>query len=240
MVTQKSKRLFPFELMPEVTVKDIRDLVREIIDESDRQVKEKALEGADLIDEFRMACDALNSWRMYLRFIEEMGRELLDEETQEIFRQMWRLLAKKRGYTPDDFQSALGATRERTRLPWGYNSLRLAYGRAQRNPVRLLQPDLADAPLPSLLTAIAYQLAQMQERGEPILMPVDSLRALLGQRKLVVGGAIGRLVQGKILQQTSKRYSIGRAREFKFIAQEGTDFELVNKKGDAEDAPEDM
>ncbi len=69
--------------------------------------------------------------------------------------------------------------------------------------MRLLAPDLDGAPLPTLLAGIAHELTQMQRGSDPILMPVDSLRAMLGQRKLVVGGAIMRLVNAGLLEQTS-------------------------------------
>lgn len=226
------KPLFPFDLTVGATATGVTDLVAAIIDESDRQVKEKELKEADAVDEFRMACDALNSWRMNLRFIEELGQERLDEETAKIFHDMCRRVAKKRGYTDDDFQSALLATCERTRLPWGYNSLRLAYGRAQRNPIRLLDPALADSPLVTTIAGIALYLHQMQREGDEILLPVDSVRSLLNQRKLVVGGAIMRLMHSGLIEKTSKRYGTGRAREFKFRGIEGQDYVFVNQSAE--------
>src|SRR5258707_66352 len=138
----EKKNLFPFELNPGVTAGGVSDLVEAVIAESNRQVEEKNFQDAVQIDEFRIACDALNCWRMNLRFIEETGQEALDEETVQIFRELCRRVARTRKYPDDDFQSALLATHERTRLPWGFNSLRLAHGRAMRNPMRLLHPDL--------------------------------------------------------------------------------------------------
>jgi len=227
----EKKRLFPFELTLGVTAGGVSDLVDALTAESDRQVEEKAFQDAGQIDEFRMACDALNCWRMYLRFVEELQQETLDEETQKVFRDLCRRVAQTRKYSQDDFQSALLATHERTRLPWGFNSLRLAHGRTQRNPLQLLHPDLADAPLPTVLAGIAHELTQMQRGSDPILMPVDSLRALLGQRKLVVGGAIMRLVQAGLLEQTSKRHGTGRAREFRWRGVAGKDFLFLNESG---------
>ncbi len=168
---------------------------------------------------------------MYLRFIEELQQETLDETAQQIFRDLCRRVARTRNYSEDDFQSALLATHDRTRLPWGFNSLRLAHGRAQRKPMRLLHPDLAGGALPTLLAGIAQELSQMQKGSDPILMPVDSLRAMLGQRKLVVGGAIMRLMQAGLLEQTSKRHGTGRAREFKWKGVEGKDFLFLNESG---------
>jgi hypothetical protein len=210
-----------------------------IIAESDRQVEDKGLKEEGLTDEFRMACDALNCWRMYLRFVEETGQEQLDAEAQQIFRDLCRRVAKRRKYPEDDFQSALGATHDRTRLPWGFNSLRLAYGRTQRNPIRLLHPDLANAPLPTTIAGIAYELTQMQRGSSPLLLPVDNLRTLLAQRKLVVGGAILRLIQSGILEQTSKRHGTGRAREFRFRGELGKDFVFVNESAGEGDTEED-
>jgi hypothetical protein len=117
--------------------------------------------------------------------------------------------------------------------------LRLAYRRAKHHPIRLLHPDLADAPLPTLIAGIAYHLVQTQRRPGPVLLPVDKVRALLGQRKLVVGGAILRLIQAKLLEQTSQGYGRGRAREFKFQGREGTDFEFVKKQHRVEDPTND-
>jgi len=213
----------------------VSDLVGAVIEESNRQVEEKNFQDADQIDEFRIACDALNCWRMNLRFIEETRQETLDEETVQIFRDLCRRVARTRKYPDDDFQSALLATHERTRLPWGFNSLRLAHGRALRNPLRLLFPDLDGAPLPTLLAGIAHELTQMQRGSDPILMPVDSLRALLGQRKLVVGGAIMRLINAGLLEQTSKRHGTGRAREFKWKGVLGKDFVFLTASGSTGD-----
>jgi hypothetical protein len=177
-----------------------------------------------------MACDALNCWRMYLRMVEETGKEPLDEDTQAIFQELCRRVAKRRTYTDDDFRSALQATQERTRLPWGYNSLRLAYGKAKREPIRLLRPELQNAELPTAIASVAFHLDLMQPAGAPILLPVDALRGLLNQRKLVVGGAILRLIDAGILEQTSKRFGTGRAREFRFTAKPGRDYELVGRE----------
>jgi hypothetical protein len=239
MGTKSSHRPFPFELTAEVTATCVGDLAKEILRESDRQVAEKDLYDAGLIDEFTMACDALNAWRMFLRLMEELGQEKRQPESEAIFRELCRLLAQKRGYEQDDFQSALDATSDRARLPWGYTSLRLAYRRAKQHPIRLLHPDLADSPLPTLIAGIAYHLVETQRRPGPVLLPVDKLRALLRQRKLVVGGAILRLIQAKLLEQTSQGYSRGRAREFKFGGREGTDFEFVTKQDRAESAEKD-
>lgn len=225
----ENKLLFPFELSSGVTAGGVSDLVVVIIEESDRQVGEKNFQSATQNDEFRMACDALNCWRMNLRFVEETCQDPLDDATAQIFRELCRRVAQVRKYTDDDFQSALLATHERTRLPWGFTSLRLAHGRAVRNPIRLLHPDLAEAPLPTLLAGIAIELTEMQKESGPILMPVDNLRAMLAQRKLVVGGAIMRLIQAGLLEQTSKRHGTGRAREFKWKGIAGKDYIPLNE-----------
>lgn len=237
-VVTKADELFPLELTPELTVRDVSGLVAAIIEESDRQVVEKDLKDEDLIDEFQMACDGLNSWRIHLRLIEETGQEPLGPTAAKLWRQMTRALAKQREYEPDDFQSVLMATAERARLPWGYNTLRLAYGRSLRNPIRLLHRKLAGAELPTTIAGIALQLDIIQEHKEPILLPVENLRALLSQRKLVVGGALLRLIEHGVLEQTSKRHHTGRAREFRFVGVEGKDYELVTPS-DKEDEGEE-
>jgi hypothetical protein len=226
MPTKARKALFPFTLTPEVTASGVPDLVREILAESERQVEEKKLQDEEAVEDFRMACDALNVWRMRMRMAEEMGGEL-DKKTGLIFKEMWKEIAKRREYTEDDFRSALEATSERARLPWGFTSLRLAYARTQRNPIRLLKGLLKNAPLPTTIAGIAYELSVIQGPSEPLLLPVDNLRSMLEARKLVVGGAITRLAEAGIITQTSKRYGTGRAREFKFTAEEGTDYEFV-------------
>lgn len=230
MTTDIGTDLFPFALTAEVVVSNMGDLAVEVLHESDRQVTQKGLSDRAQSDEFQMGCDALNAWRILLRLIEDRGQNSADSTTQAAFRDLCRLLSEKRGYEWDDFESALNATYERTRLPWGYTSLRLAFQRAKRYPIRLLHPDLTDAPLPTLIAGIAYHLGETQRQPGPILLPVDKVRALLAQRKLVVGGAILRLIQARILEQTSQGYGRGRAREFKFRGREGIDFEFVNQQ----------
>ena len=230
MPPTRRRSLFPFDLTPEVTARNVDDLKNALIVESDRQVADKKLKDDELVDEFRMACDALGCWRMSLRFAEEIGQGEISQEMGDLFRELCRRVSAARGYAVDDFDSALQATRDRVKLPWGFTSLRLAYNRTRRNPIRLLKPELAEAPLPTLIAGIAYELDQIRRAADPLLLPVDNLRALLEQRKLVVGGAISRLIEAGIVEPITKRYGTGRAREFRFKAKEGVDFVLAHEE----------
>lgn len=222
--------LFPLELTPELTARGVDDLVKALLEESDRQVSEKQLKDDEVVDEFRMACDSLGCWRMALRFGEETNSPELDDRTHKVFRELVAKVAAAREYTLDDFESALQATKARVKLPWGYNSLRLAFNRTKRKPIRLLKPELAESPLLTLIAGIAFELDQMRRPDDPLLLPVDNLRDLLETRKLVVGGAISRLIEAKIIEPTTKRYHTGKAREFKFSAKMGKDFEVTHEE----------
>jgi hypothetical protein len=58
-------------------------------------------------------------------------------------------------------------------------------------------------------------------------LPIDHLRRFLEQRKVVVSGAVQRLVDARPLDYADKTYHTGKAREFRFLGIEGEHFEKV-------------
>jgi hypothetical protein len=54
---------------------------------------------------------------------------------------------------------------------------------------------------------------------------------MLEQRKIVVSGAVQRLVEAKLLDYADKTYHTGKAREFRFVGIEGEHFEKVDLRG---------
>ncbi|MGL6073078.1 MAG: hypothetical protein ACRC8S_02830 [Fimbriiglobus sp.] len=145
---------------------------------------------------------------------------------RSVFRQLQNELVLKRNYLDDDFRSVLVATQDRARLPYGTTSLMVAYQRTLKKPIRLTQPEFVFAELPAIIAGIAYELSLLGKEGEPILLPVDAVRDLLKQRKIVVSGAINRLIESGILVDTGKKYRTGHAREFKFAGKLNVNFEF--------------
>jgi hypothetical protein len=129
----------------------------------------------------------------------------------------------------DDLDSAIQATKGRVRLPFGWTALDLAWMLAQREPLQLLDPSLAGRRVPTAIAGIAYHLQLFQDK-EPILLPIDQLRLLLKQRKIVVSGAVQRLVEAKILDYADKSYHTGKAREFRFVGMSGEQFEKLEQR----------
>jgi hypothetical protein len=136
-------------------------------------------------------------------------------------------LCAARGYDPDDFESALEATRGRVRLPFGWTALDVAWRHSQREPIRLLDAALAGKRVPTSIAGIARQL-QFLRKDEPILLPIDQIRALLEQRKIVVSGAVQRLVEARLLDYADRNYHTGKARDFHFTDIEGQHYEKVS------------
>lgn len=66
---------------------------------------------------------------------------------------------------------------------------------------------------------------QVLRAEEPILLPIDQIRNLLGQRKIVVSGAVQRLVEAGVLAYADKTYHTGKAREYRFVGVEGKHYE---------------
>jgi hypothetical protein len=215
------------ELGPDMVAANAVDLAAIIIVASDVQVEQKAIVDPAGRDEFSISTDALNYWRVAWRCAAEWGTRGLDPE---IAREVKAGLCFARGYDADDFESALQATRGRARLPFGWTVLDLAWQLARREPIRLLGPELAGRRVPTLIASIAYHL-QAQQKGEPILLPIDQIRTLLEQRKIVVSGAVQRLVDAKVLVYHDETYYTGKAREFRFAGVEGEHFAREGPEG---------
>lgn len=137
---------------------------------------------------------------------------------------MREIICEKRGYDLDDFDSALQAVASRVRLPYGWSAIDFAFRQAQKEPIRLLQPELAGKKLPTTIANIAYRLSLIQDK-DPILLPIDQLRSFLQQRKIVVSGAVQRLLEAGVLGYQDKFYRTGKAREFRFTGKSGEHFE---------------
>ncbi len=133
-------------------------------------------------------------------------------------------ICAQREYEKSDFVLALEATQERVRHPFGARPLEEAFERAQERPLVLKHPKLAQAVLPTAIAGVALEL-QLQQGDKPIILPVEPLRRLFHQRKLIVGGALRQLVKCGLLSVTNAAYYRGKAREFRFVAAEGRDFE---------------
>jgi hypothetical protein len=117
-------------------------------------------------------------------------------------------------------------TRDRPRHAFGLNPLEQAIEKAKENPVIL---KALDGKLTSLIASIALEL-QLVQGDRPIILPVEQLRRLLHQRKLLVGGALKQLVKQQILDEVDPLYGPRKAREYRFIAKEGVDFERVRNR----------
>lgn len=136
------------------------------------------------------------------------------------------MICSARNYEPDDFDSTLHAVKNRARVPFGWTTLDLAWHLCRREPIRLLQADLADKRVPTMIAGMAYHLQKHQER-DPILLPIDQLRSILQQRKIVVSGAVQRLVEAGILEFANQSYHTGKAREFRFVGIQGKHYEPI-------------
>lgn len=197
------------------------DLVEVILAATVRQVAEKAIADDEGRADFAISSDALNYWRMAWRCATEWGTQGLDPAVAE---QVKTGICAARGYDADDFDSALEATKGRARLPFGWTALDLAWHLARREPIRLLDPALVGKRVPTAIAGIARQL-QLLQGEEPILLPIDQIRGLLEQRKIVVSGAVQRLVEAGLLAYADKSYHTGKAREFRFTGVEGEHYE---------------
>jgi hypothetical protein len=190
-------------------------------------VTQKAIENAEAQADFIISTDALNYWRMSSRCSVEWGTPV---STESVWAAIKKVICAAHGYDGDDFDSAIEATKGRARLPFGWTALDLAWKLVQKEPIRLVDPHLAGKRVPTAIAGIARQL-QLLQGAEPILLPIDHLRALLEQRKVVVSGAVQRLVEAKLLDYADKTYHIGKAREFRIVGIEGDHFEKVEVHG---------
>lgn len=216
----------PIELTPEVEAKTPGDLVDVILKTTDVQVTLKDIKDPEGQEEFRESSDGLNYHRIAWRCAEEWDLPVFDPD---LARKVRAGICKRRGYDPDDFASVLQATKERARLPFGWTALDLALSRAGKQPFRLLHADLAGARLPTCIAALALQL-QKHVGDENILLPIEQLRILFEARKVVVSGAVSRLVEAGFLTCTKEQYNTGSAREYRVIGVEGKDYEIKEVK----------
>lgn len=205
----------------QVVCHDPADVARVIIEASDAQVNAKGLVDPEVRADFLTSCDGLNTVRGEWRLSEELGLRPLPMSIAGAIR---AAVCSARGYDPDDFDSAIQATRKRARVPFGWTAVDYAMRRSKESPIRLLQPGLAGAKVPTAIANIALQLFSIQE-GKPILLPIDQLRGFLQQRKIVVSGAVQRLVEAGVLGFEDRNYHTGKAREFRFTGVAGEHFE---------------
>lgn len=223
MAGKENASMPPLELAAGLVATRPLDLVEVILRSTDEQVATKVIADPAGRDEFSLSSDALNYWRLAWRCAVEWGdaafRGSVAQEVKEG-------ICKARRYEADDFDSTLQAVRGRARVPFGWTTLDLAWHLCRKEPIRLLGPDLAGKPVPTSIAGIAYHLQGYQE-GDPILLPIDQIRALLQQRKIVVSGAVQRLLEAGILEYADKSYHTGKAREFRFIGVEGEHYEKV-------------
>jgi hypothetical protein len=207
------------------------DVAEVILVESEQQVQAKqaeeksrgvaAFENPDVLFEFLMACIALNFVRIRWRYNVENSTRNFEEDAGQRVRE---IICEKRGYELDDFDSALQGVAPRVRLPYGWSAIDFAFRQAQREPIRLIQPGLAGKKLPTAIANIGYRLSLIQDK-DPILLPIDQLRSFLQQRKIVVSGAVQRLIEAGVLTYQDKFYRTGKAREFRFTGKFGEHIE---------------
>ena len=211
-------------LLPNLVAETPAEMAAAVIAASDRQVEVKGIEDPVGRDEFGISSDALNFHRVAWRCAEEWGPQGFDTL---LGRQVKAELCRLRGYDPDDFESALLATKNRARLPFGWTALDLARFRARQEPIRLLDAELAHSRLATEIAGIALQLQRLQKE-KPILLPIDQLREIFSQRKVVVSGAVLRLVEAGIIRFVDGKYHTGKAREFFFS---GVEYEHYAQAG---------
>lgn len=228
--TEDNLEMRPIALGKDVVANTPADLVSVILAASDKQVEAKAIISEEVRADFRLSSDALNYARVAWRCAEEWATGIFDPS---LARQVREGICTARGYDADDFDSALHATGRRARLPFGWTAIDFALRRSRLRPIRLLVPELAGKPVPTAIAGIALMLHEIQG-GEPILLPIDQIRGLLHQRKIVISGAVQRLVEAGILLFEDRTYWTGKAREFRFTAIEGEHYAFVETSGSSD------
>lgn len=211
------------QLTPEVLATTPGELVVAVVNETNRQVNEKGLADPVAVSEFVLAADALNLTRLIWRLREEWGEEAVE---QPLVRQLKAETCRARGYNPDEFESAMQAVRKRARLPFGWSAVDLASVRARRNPIRLLDPELATSTLAAAVANVARHLQRIQSE-KAILLPIEQLRATFGVRKIVVSGTVSRLIDAGVLRCVDESYHTGKAKEYAFTGKEHEHYEEV-------------
>lgn len=217
----------PVELGSGLVATSPKDLADAVVEATNQQVQKKGIAEPAARDEFSLSSDALNYWRLAWRCTVEWGEPVLSAEIASAVK---LTLCVTRGYDIDDFDSTLEAVKGRARIPFGWTALDLAWHFSRKEPILLLDPELAGKRVPTSIAGMAYHLQKHQE-ADPILLPIDQVRTILQQRKIVVSGAVQRLVQSGLLAYADKSYHTGKAREFRFTGVEGEHFEKVPTEG---------
>jgi len=211
----------PIDLGNHIVATSPAELADVILSVTEVQVASKEIDDPVGRDEFGVSTLALNANRMFWRCRIEW-KDL--PSLTEIIDEVKRLICARQELEVDDLDSAIEAVKSRTRLPFGLSAIELAWRQAQQFPIQLLHPDLAGKRLPTAIANIAYFLDILQE-GKPILLPIDGLRSLLEQRKIVVGGAVKRLVEAGVIICVDEKYYTGKAKEFRFSGIEGEHYQ---------------
>ena len=220
MADEKRPQMPPLELASGLVATQPADLVDAVLQATDKQVIAIAIADPEGRDEFTISSDALNYWRLAWRCAVEWGDPVL---TGDILSEVKADICASREYELDDFDSTLQAVKGRARVPFGWTVLDLAWHLCQKEPIRLLDPGLAGKRVPTSIAGIAYHLQNHQE-ADPILLPIDQIRGLLQQRKIVVSGGVQRLLEAGLIAYADQSYHTGKAREFRFTGIEGEHF----------------
>lgn len=210
-------------------MKNSDGIVLVFVKATNAQIKEKTLPDEEAVADFRLSTDALNYHRIEWRLREELGSTPLP-----VMKNVKKKLCVRRGYEPEEFDAALIATKDRPRLPYGWTAMDAAQRRLAAKPIRLLNPELEASRYAKGIVGLALYLQEIQ-KDEPILLPVEQVRAWLAAKKVVVAGTIAKLAQLGILEMTKREYNTGSAREFLFRGVEGKDY--VFDEGSPKGAP---
>lgn len=192
---------------------------------SEEQVESKGLliENLDT-DDFALGCDALNFWRIAMRWDSELCEEVYDRFRTELM----EYVCERRGYDIDDFELALEATRGRVRIPFGKHPIDWAYQRNNELPVELLSENLANRPRLATIAGIAVYVNKTRHKSY-ILLPVEKIRQTLACRKVAITGAIKVLLDNGFIEAANTKYGQGKARRFFLRAEEGVHFRFAQR-----------
>lgn len=218
---------FPF-VVDGSLVSDIPELAQSVVIASDTQVEKTRLANDEEAEDFQLSCDALNYWRALLRLQEESP----DMDVDSASAHLRDLICQERGYDIEELDLALEATSRRARSPLGLDPLKLAFTRATQRPIRLLDQELASSEVATTIAGVARQLQIDRGADAVILLPVDQIRSLIQRRKIVVSGALLKLVDRGVLRYVNERYHTRRAREYRFVGVYGTDYVFEDEHHD--------
>jgi hypothetical protein len=217
---------FEIKVAPRRKLCEPAAFARFIMELTDKQVARHNAFDADDRDEFQIACDAFNLSRIKLRFCQDNAVGSIDHPFLD---RIVEHICTKRQYDSDDFASAVEATQHRVRHPFGLQPLECAFELAQRRPVKLIDEKVSRSRACSQIAAIALHL-QESEGERPIFLPIEQVRRLLRLRKLVVSGAVRRLLNCGVLESVNEAYNRGKAREFRFVGRRGQHYEFADSE----------